>query len=251
MQKSYLNLVSLCYAVFSLAAVLGLSIILFQTPAYAVSKWQLNYNKAVGFLKIKKYNSALKFAKISLKENKNPYTLQLNGNILQFLKKYKKSNYYFKKSLALIITRVNKKGSTSKKTDNFIKIIKNNIGVNYLLAGNRQLKKKNIKDAINNYKKGLAFANKKHLTDDLMINAAISYENINKFKPAIYYSKKVVANSPKNAFGYFVKGRAEYGLNELNLSIADLKTAVKLSPSDKLFKSALKLVEKKKNAKKY
>ncbi len=250
MQKLHLNLVSFCSAAFILVAILWLSIILFQTPAYAMSKWQLNYNKAVGFLKVKKYNSALRYAKTSLKENKNPYTLQLNGNILQFLKKYKKSNYYFKKSLALIITRVNKKGGNNKKTDNFIKIVKNNIGVNYLLAGNRQLKKKNIKDAINNYKKGLTFANKKHLTDDLMINAAISYENINKFKPAIYYSKKVVANSPKNAFGYFVKGRAEYGLNELNQSIADLKTAVKLSPSDKLFKSALKVVEEKKNVKK-
>ena len=219
----------------------------FSSSAYALSKWQADYNKSLGLFKSKKYNSALKFALAAVKENKNPYTLELTGNILQFLKKFKSSSRYFKSSIAAVISNSSKTASKSrievKNKTKFIKMVKNNIGLNYLLVGNILLKKDDTETAIQSYKKGMPYASGKHLSDMLMLNSALAYETNGKFKYAINYAKKVIANDPKNAFAYFIKGRGEYGLKEVSISIKDLKSALKLDPSNTMFKKSLKTAE--------
>lgn len=163
--------------------------------AYALLKWQADYNKAIGLLKNKKYNSALKISKEALKESKNPETYEL---------------------------------------------------VNYLLTGNNFLRSRKINSAVMLYKEGLKYANDKHLSDILMLNMAMGYENsrLKRFKKAIYYSSRVIKNNPKNSFTYFIKGMAEYGLNELSLSLQDLKAAYKLNPKSKMIKNAIYVVKK-------
>ncbi len=227
-----------------------LLIMSYSASSYALSKWQTNYNKSLELLKSKKYGSALKEAQIALKENRNPYTLELTGNILQFLKKYNSSNRYFKEAVALFIAGAgknsSKKAPDKKTADRFIKMVKNNIGLNYLFIGNNLLKKNNVKEAINTYKKGLTYASERHLSNMLMLNSAMGYENIDKFRPATLLADKVIANNPKNPFAYFVKGRAEYSLNELDASIADLNTAASIDPSNDLFKNALEMAKERK-----
>ena len=210
--------------------------------SYALLKWQVDYNKAIVLFKNKKYNSALKISKEALRESKNPETYELAANVLQFLKEYKLSTHYYKKSLASIL-KLNK---NNKNTGKFIDSVKNSIALNYLLRGNNLLKSGKINYAIMLYKKGLKYANDRHLSDILMLNTAMGYENSkpNHFKKALYYSNNVIKNNSKNSYAYFIKGRAEYSIGELELSLQDLKTAYKLNPKSKLFQNAVNLVKK-------
>ncbi len=247
MREKNTNSINLTYFYVPLLLLVLLASFIAFSPisAHALLKWQVSYKKSLGLLKSKKYDSALKEAKKALKENKNPYTLELNGNILQFLKRFKLSNHYFKKSLAYAVFNASKKSSSDKRIDKFISMAKNNIGLNYLLIGNYLLKENKTENALNSYKKGLAYANAKRLKNMLMLNSAIGYEKISKFKLARNYAKKVIVNSPKNPFAYFIMGRAEYGLNELDLAAENFKSAVGLLPSNKIFKKALKTAEEK------
>ncbi|MHB8231931.1 MAG: tetratricopeptide repeat protein [bacterium] len=209
--------------------------------AAAHAKWEANYNKSVSLFKDKKYNSALKTAQEALKENKNPLTYELIANILQFKKQYKLSIDYYKKSIISVL-----KSKNFKNGDKFLSSAKNSIALNYLLIGNNLLKKRKIDSAINFYKKGIGYASQKRLLNFLMLNLAMGYENTNQnhFKKALYYSNKVLKNNPANSYAYFIKGRAEYGLEELNLSLKDLKTAYKLDPKNKMIKNAIYVVKK-------
>ncbi len=217
------------------------------SSAFAMQKWQANYDKSLKLFKSKKYDSALKFALTGVKENKNPYTLELTGNILQLLKKFKSSSRYFKKSIAAAVSGSTKTGSKEqiivKNKMKFIKMVKNNIGLNYLLTGNMLLRKAKTKAAIKSYKEGMTYADEKRLSDILMLSSALAYENLGKFNNAVNYAKKVTDNDPKSAFAYFIKGRGEYDLKEIDASIKDLKKALKLKPENKLFKKSLKTAE--------
>lgn len=205
------------------------------------AKWEANYNKSVNLFKNKRYNSALKTAEKALKENKNPLTYELIANILQFKKQYELSINYYKKSIISVL-----KSKNFKNGDKFLSSAKNSIALNYLLIGNNLLKKGKVDSAINYYKKGLGYASEKRLLNFLMLNAAMGYENTNPnhFKKAIFYADKVIKNNPANSYAYFIKGRAEYGLDELNLSLKDLKTAYKFDPKNKMIKSAIHVVKK-------
>lgn len=229
------------YILFNLLALLT-CISFTVNSSYALLKWQVDYNKVIGLLKNKKYNSALKISKEALKESKNPETYELIANTLQLLKEYKLSSHYYKKSLILVI-KLNK---NNKNTGKFIDSVKNSIALNYLLRGNNLLRSRKINSAIMLYKKGVSYALSKHLSGILMLNMAMGYENSkpDHFKKALYYSNNVIKNNPKNSFAYFIKGRAEYGLNELNLSLQDLKTAYELNPKSKLIQNAINLVKK-------
>lgn len=210
--------------------------------SYALLKWQADYNKAIGLFKNKKYNSALKISKEALRESKNPETYELAANVLQFLKEYKLSTHYYKRSLAAVL----KLNENNKNTGKFIDSVKNSIALNYLLRGNGLLKSGKINPAVMLYKKGLKYANDRHLSDILMLNTAMGYENSkpNHFKKALYYAGNAIKNNPKNAYAYFIKGRAEYSLNELSLSLQDLKTAYKLNPKNRFIQSAINMVKK-------
>ncbi|MCL4498298.1 MAG: hypothetical protein M1412_01985 [Deltaproteobacteria bacterium] len=210
--------------------------------SYALLKWQADYAKAVGLLKNKKYNSALKISKEALIESKNPETYELVANVLQFLKEYKLSTHYYKRSLAEVL----KLNENNKNTGKFIDSVKNSIALNYLLRGNNFLKSGKIDPAVMLYKKGLKYANDRHLSDILMLNTAMGYENSkpNHFRKALYYSNNVIKNNSKNSYAYFIKGRAEYGIDELDLSLQDLKTAYKLNPKNRFIQSAIKMVKK-------
>ena len=210
--------------------------------SYALLKWQADYAKAVGLLKDKKYNAALKISKEALRESKNPETYELVANVLQFLKEYKLSTHYYQKSLVSIV----KLDKNNKNTGKYIDLLKNSIALNYLLRGNNFLKSGKINYAVMLYKKGLKYANDRHLSDILMLNTAMGYENFkpNHFRKALYYSNNVIKNNPKNSYAYFIKGRAEYGIDELDLSLQDLKTAYKLNPKSKLIQNAIKIVKK-------
>ena len=210
--------------------------------SYALLKWHADYNKAIGLFKNKKYNSALKISKEALRESKNPETYELAANVLQFLKEYKLSTHYYKRSLAEVL----KHNENNKNTGKFIDSVKNSIALNYLLRGNNFLKSDKINSAVMLYKKGLKYANDRHLSDILMLNTAMGYENSkpNHFKKALYYAGNAIKNNPKNAYAYFIKGRAEYSLNELSLSLQDLKTAYKLNPKNRFIQSAINIVKK-------
>ena len=210
--------------------------------SYALLKWQADYNKAIVSLKNKKYNSALKISKEALRESKNSETYELVANVLQFLKEYKLSTHYYKRSLAEVL----KLNENNKNTGKFIDSVKNSIALNYLLRGNNFLKSDKINSAVMLYKKGLKYANDRHLSNILMLNTAMGYENSkpNHLRKALYYSNSVIKNNSKNSYAYFIKGRAEYGLNELSLSLQDLKTAYKLNPKNKLIQSAINIVKK-------
>ena len=136
---SFLCLIIPSYIIFSSAA-----------GVYAATsvKWEKNYDKAVNFLKNKKYNSALKYADKSLKENKNPYTYELEANILQFKKHYNLSTVYYKKSIISVL-----KSKNFKNPNKFLSSLKNGAALNYLLIGNNLLKTKKINNAIKQYKK--------------------------------------------------------------------------------------------------
>ena len=211
--------------------------------SYAASrvKWQTDYNKSVNLLKEKKYGSALKRAKKVLEENKNPFTYELNANILQFMKQYKLSNRYYKKSIILVLKLKN-----LKNVGKFLTSTKNGIALNYLLIGNNLLKKGKADSAIRFYKKGISFASEKQLSNFLMLNLAMSYENTKPahLKKAIFYADKALKNNPADSNAYFIKGRAEYSMNELNLSLHDLKTAYKFDHKNKMIKKAIYIVKK-------
>ncbi len=211
--------------------------------AYAASsvKWQKNYNKAVNFLKNKKYNSALEYAKKALTENKNPYTYELAANILQFKKQYEASTGYYKKSIISVL-----KSKNFKNPNKFLSSVKNGIALNYLLSGNKALKTKRINYSINQYKKGLSYASDKKLVDFLTLNLAMSYENSNPahLKRAIYYANKIIQKNPKNYYAFFLKGRAEYGLKEFNSSLKDLMHAKKLNQGNKMIIEAISVDKK-------
>ena len=230
--------VYILFNLFILAAGVSFSV----NTSYALLKWQTDYNKAIASLKNKKYNSALKISKEALRESKNPETYELAANVLQFLKEYKLSTYYYKKSLAEVL-KLNK---NNKNTGKFIDSVKNSIALNYLLRGNGLLKSGKIDPAVILYKKGLKYANDRHLSNMLMLNMAMGYENSkpNHFRKALYYSSNVIKNNPKNSYAYFIKGRAEYSLNELSLSLQDLKTAYKLNPKNRFIQSAINIVKK-------
>ena len=226
------------FGLFILIACISFSV----KASYALLKWQADYSKAIGLLKNKKYNSALKISKEALRESKNPETYELAANVLQFLKEYKLSTHYYKRSLAEVL----KLNENNKNTSKFIDSVKNSIALNYLLRGNNFLKSGKINPAVMLYKKGLKYANDRHLSDILMLNAAMGYENSkpNHIKKALYYAGNVIKNNPKNAYAYFIKGGAEYSLKELNLSLQDFKTAYKLNPKSKLFHNAVNIVKK-------
>ena len=231
--------------IFSIFLCLVSAYIIFSsaTAAYAVSKvkWETNYDKALNFLKIKKYNSALRYAKKALKENKNAYTYELEANILEFKKQYKASTDYYKKSIISVL-----KSKNFKNPNKFLSSLKNGIALNYLLTGNNLLKARKINDAIKEYKKGISYASEKKLVDFLTLNLAMSYENSNPahLKRAVYYANKIIKNNPKNYFAYFLKGRAEYGLKEFNSSLNDLMHAKKLNPENKMIIEAISVDKK-------
>jgi tetratricopeptide (TPR) repeat protein len=215
----------------------------FVTAVYAASsiKWEKNYDKAVNFLKIKKYNSALEYAKKALKENKNAYTYELEANILQFKKQYNLSTVNYKKSIISVL-----KSKNFKNPNKFLSSLKNGIALNYLLTGNKALKTKRINYSINQYKKGLSYATNKKIVDFLTLNLAMSYENSNPahLKRAIYYANKIIQKNPKNYYAFFLKGRAEYGLKEFNSSLKDLMHAKKLNPGNKMIIEAISVDKK-------
>jgi tetratricopeptide (TPR) repeat protein len=211
--------------------------------AYAASsvKWEKNYDKAVNFLKNKKYDSALEYANKAVKENKNPYTYELEANILQFKKRYNLSTDYYKRSIIAVL-----KTKNFKNPNKFLSSLKNGTALNYLLTGNNFLKKRRINDAIKQYKKGLSYASEKKLVNFLTLNLAMSYENSAPahLKKAIYYSNKIIKNNPKNYYAFFLKGRAEYGLKEFNSSLEDFTTARKLNPGNKMIIEAINVDKK-------
>jgi tetratricopeptide (TPR) repeat protein len=204
-------------------------------------KWEKNYDKAVNLLKNKKYNLALEYSEEALKENKNPYTYELEANIFQLKKQYNLSTVYYKKSIISVL-----KSKSFKNPNKFLLSLKNGVALNYLLTGNNLLKARKINYAIKQYKKGLSYASNKKLVDFLTLNLVLSYENSTPahLKRAIYYANKIIKKNPKNYYAFFLKGRAEYGLKELYSSLKDLETAKKLNPENKMIKEAINVDKK-------
>jgi hypothetical protein len=54
-----------------------------------------------------------------------------------------------------------------------------------------------------------------------------------------------------NSYAYFIKGRAEYGMDELSISLKDLSAAHKLDPENKMIENAIYVVKKDIAHKKY
>ena len=212
-----------------------------NSQAAALVKWQTNYNKAVSYLKNKKYDSALEYAKKALGENKNPYTYELAANVLQFKKQYKSSTNYYKKSIIRVL-----KSKNFKNPNKFLSSVKNGIALNYLLTGNNLLKERKINSAIKLYKKGLGYASEKRLVNFLTLNLAMGYENSNPnhLKTAIFYANKVIKNNPSDSYAYFIKGRAEYASGDLEHSLRDLKDAYKFNSKNKMISKAIYVVKK-------
>jgi len=205
------------------------------------AKWVASYNKSVSLFKNKRFNAALKTAQEALRENKNPLTYELIANILQFKKQYESSINYYKKSIISVL-----KSKNFKNRNKFLSSAKNSIALNYLLIGNNLLKKSMVDSAINFYKKGIGYASQKRLLNFLMLNLAMGYENTkpNHFKKAVFYANKVIKNNPVDSYAYFIKGRAEYALGELEHSLRDLKVAYKFNSKNKMISEAIYVVKK-------